>query len=225
MYHELEEISLFETLKASDLEEIAKYVIVKSYKRNECILLEGKMNRQFCIIKKGKIKISCSDRNGKEVIFALLGEGDFFGEMSIIDKDHCSATVTCMQACKIYCMKDIYFKRLLTKVPGLAYHLLNHMSRRLRCSNRCIENLNCRNSLHRVGSVLLDLAEYSGYRYKKSVIIKKIPFQHDIAAIAGISRETVSRSFSQLEEGNYIKKSGRHLVITDYPRFYNIFSS
>ncbi|MDZ7797639.1 MAG: helix-turn-helix domain-containing protein [Candidatus Marinimicrobia bacterium] len=76
-----------------------------------------------------------------------------------------------------------------------------------------------------MAAVLLDYAEYFGYRYKKSVIIKKTPFQHEIAAIAGLSRETVSRSFAQLEEENYIKKSGRHLVITDYPRFYNVFSS
>ncbi|MDZ7821153.1 MAG: helix-turn-helix domain-containing protein [Candidatus Marinimicrobia bacterium] len=52
-----------------------------------------------------------------------------------------------------------------------------------------------------------------------------MPYQHDIAALAGISRETVSRSFSRLEDGNFIRKSGRHLVITDYPRFYSTFSS
>ncbi|RKY53707.1 MAG: Crp/Fnr family transcriptional regulator, partial [Candidatus Neomarinimicrobiota bacterium] len=63
-----------------------------------------------------------------------------------------------------------------------------------------------------------------GYRKNCSVIITKIPFQNNIASLAGTSRETVSRAFSRFEENAYITKTGRHLVINDYPRFYEEFA-
>jgi len=225
MYRELEEIPLFEGLKPADLGSIAGYIYVQHYKRNECILQKGARNRHFCIVKKGRLKISCTDEAGHKVLFCLLGEGDFFGEMSLLEREGCSASVYSLQASDIYCIRDIHFKRLLTQIPGLAYALLNHMSQRLRHTDRCVEYLNCRNSLQRVGKVILDLAEFNGYRYKRSVIIKKMPFQHDIAALAGTSRETVSRHFADFEESGMIKKSGRYLVINDYSHFYDTFSS
>ena len=98
------------------------------------------------------------------------------------------------------------------------------MSHRIRSCDESIENLNRVNSLERVGAVLVQLAERSGYRKRSSVVIEKLPFQHSIASLAGTSRETVSRAFSHLEEKEYIIKSGRHVVINDYPRFYEEFT-
>ncbi|MCK4813962.1 MAG: Crp/Fnr family transcriptional regulator [Candidatus Marinimicrobia bacterium] len=225
MYRDLEEIPLFDGIKSSDLEKIAQYFIYKIYKRNQLIIIEGDIGKHFFIIKKGKVKISRSNNDGQEIILALLHEGDFFGELSILDEDTCSASVCSQQSCEILCIQHENFKKLLTSIPDLSYCLLCHMAQRIRTSNQCIENLNNHNSTKRIGGVLVHLAEHSGYRYKQSVIIKKLPFQHDIAALAGTSRETVSRTFSYMENHQYIKKSGRHLVISDYPRFYEEFSS
>ncbi len=224
MYHDLEEIPLFDGIKSSDLARIAQYFIYKTYKRNQLMIIEGDIGKHFFIIKKGKVKISRANDDGQEIILALLHEGDFFGELSILDEGICSASVCSQQPCEVLCMRHENFKKLLINMPNLSYCLLYHMAQRIRISNQCIENLNNHNSTQRIGGVLVHLAEYSGYRYKQSVIIKKMPFQHDIAALAGTSRETVSRTFSYMEDQQYIKKSGRHLVISDYSRFYEEFS-
>ncbi|MDZ7821152.1 MAG: Crp/Fnr family transcriptional regulator [Candidatus Marinimicrobia bacterium] len=154
MQYELEEIPLFDGLKSADLEMIGQHIFSKTYKQNERIIVEGGINRHFCVIKKGKVKICCSGPNGKETIFSFLEAGQYFGEMSLLGRERCCATVYCLQACEIYCIRDMYFRKLLTKVPGLAWRLLNQMSGRLRSSNHCIENLNCRDSVQKVGNVI-----------------------------------------------------------------------
>ncbi len=225
MYQELEEIPLFDGIKVSDLKKISSLVTHKKVKRNQLIIRQGDVCQYFYIIKKGQAKITITRDPDHEVILAFLSEGEFFGELSLLDEDICSANVYAQQACELMCIKSENFKKLLKTVPELSYRLLYHMAQRIRYSDRCIHNLNIKNSTRRIGIVLLHLAEQSGYRYKDSVIIKKIPFQQDIASLAGTSRETVSRSFSRLQDHAYIQKNGRHLVINDYKRFYREFSS
>ncbi|MDD3966819.1 MAG: Crp/Fnr family transcriptional regulator [Candidatus Neomarinimicrobiota bacterium] len=190
------------------------------YKRHEFVIRQGKGNHNFYIIKKGKVKISSPQEQGQDIIFAFLQDGDFFGEMSILDHDSCSADAECMQKCDIFSIRTDKFRKMLREIPGLSFRLLSSMSQRLRFTNHCIENLNCRSSLRRVSMVINQIAMMCGYRSKKSVIIEKIPFQQEIASLAGTTRETVSRKLSYLEKQGYIKKSGHRLVIPDYTRFY-----
>lgn len=224
MYQILEEIPLFDGVKQSILKTISKDFSIKKYKRNRAVLLEGGRNEHFYIIKKGEVRVYRTDKNDQKVILAILQDGDFFGEMSILDDSTVSANVATTQPTELLCISDRKFKRMLRTVPEFASCLFQHMSQRIRSCDENIENLNKPNTYERVGFVLLNLAERSGYRRRSSVIIDKLPFQHNIASLAGTSRETVSRTFAQLEERDYIIKSGRHLEIRDYPRFYEEFS-
>ena len=224
MYQILEEIPLFDGVKQSILETISKDFSIKKYKRNRPILVENGRNEHFYIIKKGVARVFRTDKSGQKVILAILQEGDFFGEMSILDECPVSANISTTQPSELLCISDRKFKRLLKTVPKFSERLFQQMSQRIRNCDESIENLNKPNSYERVGFVLLNLAERCGYRRKASVIIDKLPFQHNIASLAGTSRETVSRTFSRLEEKDYIIKAGRHLEIRDYPRFYEEFS-
>ena len=224
MHQILEEIPLFDGVKPSVLKSISKHISIKKYKRNHVIISEGHVNEHFYIIKSGEIKVYRKNKSGQDVILALLHEGEFFGEMSILDENAPSANVAAMQSCEILCIRDRQFLKMMHTVPQLAERLFYYLTQRIRSCDESIENLNRANSFERVGAVLVQLAERLGYRKRSSVIIKKLPFQHNIASLAGTSRETVSRTFSQLEENAYICKSGRHLVINDYPSFYEEFT-
>jgi CRP/FNR family transcriptional regulator/CRP/FNR family cyclic AMP-dependent transcriptional regulator len=225
MYHALEDIPLFEKLKAADLELIAQHVVFKKYKRNEMLMREGEPGRQFCILKKGKAKVFRTNERSQEIILAFLHDGDFFGELSILDECECCANVCAQQNCEVLCIKSSHFKRLIKSIPSLSYQLLTHMSVRLKASNQCVKNLNGSPSTRRIGNILLQYAEEYGYRCKGSVVIKKIPFQHEIAGLAGTSRETVSRTIARLQNDKYIIKNGRQVKICEYQRFYEDFSS
>ena len=224
MKNVLEEIPLFDGVKPSILETISKDFSIKKYKRNRLVLVEGGRNDHFYIIIKGEVRVFRKDKNDQKIILAILGEGEFFGEMSILDECPVSANVATSQPSELLCISRLKFKKLLKTLPKFSDRLFCHMSQRIRNCDESIENLSKPNTYERVGSVLLNLAERSGYRKKTAVVIDKLPFQHNIASLAGTSRETVSRTFAQLEEKDYITKTGRHLVINDYPRFYEEFS-
>ncbi len=224
MHHILEEIPLFDGVKPTVLKSISEYVSIQKYKRNKNIIQEGDMNEHLYIIKKGEVKVYRKNKFDQDVVLALLQEGEFFGELSILDENAASANVVTMQPCELLCIHDRHLLKMMKTIPCLANHLFYHMTQRIRTCDECIKNLNCPNSFDRVGSILVRLAEKTGYRKNCSVIIDKIPFQNNIASLAGTSRETVSRAFTHFEENYYITKTGRHLVINDYPRFYEEFA-
>lgn len=223
MYRELEDIPLFEQLKEHDLKYIHQFIGYRKFKRHEYVTKQGSGNNYFYILKSGQVKICCPSQQGKDIIFAILHEGEFFGEMSLIERSECCASAVCMQPCGIYTVRQDKFRKILREYPLISMRLLKQMSYRLRSNNCHIENLNFRNSMRRVMVVLNSLAEESGYRLRKSVVINKIPFEQEIAAMAGTSRETVSRTLSYLKDLDYINKTGRHIIINDYPRFYEEF--
>ena len=76
---------------------------------------------------------------------------------------------------------------------------------------------------HRIGVCILNLAEDNGVIRKGKVTIQKLPFQQDIANMAGTSRETVSRVLKLLEEKGFVTKSGHTLTIPNYVYYKKVF--
>ena len=70
----------------------------KSYPKNAVVLTEGEMGDSLYMIQSGKVKVFIGDEDGREIILKILGPGDFFGEMSMIDKQPRSASVTTHRA-------------------------------------------------------------------------------------------------------------------------------
>lgn len=220
MYWELQEIPLFEKFKQNDLKYIYQFISRHKYKRNEYIIRQGNGNSYFYIIKSGQIKICTMSQQGIDIVLALLQDGEYFGEMSLIDRSECCASAICMQPCVLYSIRQDKFQKLLREYHIMLMLLLKKNIERLRYNNFQMNNLKCRNSVRRVAVILNCLAEENGYRSRKSVVIEKIPFEKDIASMAGTSRETVSRTLSLLQEQKYITKNCRRIVILDYQRFY-----
>ena len=100
---------------------------------------------------------------------------------------------------------------------------MGELARRLRKSDQQIEALSLSDAENRIGVSMLNLAEVMGIIRKGKVTIEKLPFQQDIANMAGTSRETVSRVLKMFEEKNLIIKMGHRLIIPDYLFFKRLF--
>jgi len=224
MHQKLAEIPLFDGIKPTVLKSISPFFSSKKYKRKKVIIRADQENDRFYIIKSGELKVYRINKYNQEILLALLGEGDFFGEMSILDGNMASANVAVLQPCELLSVHKRDFMKIMKTVPKFSAHMFHYLTQRIRSADENIENLNRPNSYERIAAVLVQIAERSGYRKRSSVVIDKIPFQHNIASLAGTSRETVSRALNQLKEDAYIYKNGRHLVIRDYPRFYEEFT-
>jgi CRP-like cAMP-binding protein len=219
----LKNIPMFADLRDEILEKIFSLMQKRLYKRNNMILMEEDAGDTLFILNQGSVKITRLSDDGREVILSILGDGDFFGEMSIFDGESRSANVIALEDSEVFVLKRGDFLDLLEKHPKIAIALLQELAIRLRRSDQQIEGLSLSDAESRIAMSIIRLAEDLGVIKLGQVIIDNLPFQQDVANMAGTSRETVSRMLKLLERKGWIKRKGRQLIITNYDEFVKEF--
>ena len=219
----LSSVPIFSDLQSTDLEEIYSRMSIRKYEKNDIILMEDEFGDTLFIINKGSIKITRVSEDGREVILAILGEGEFFGEMSLLDGETRSANAIAQTRCHVLILKRHDFLKVLEKFPKIAVSLLSELAIRIRKSDQQIESFALSDAEQRIGITILRLAEELGTIHKGVVRISKLPYQQDIANMAGTSRETVSRMLKLLEDKSLISRKAHTLSILDYTQFRNTF--
>ncbi|HBN44862.1 MAG TPA: Crp/Fnr family transcriptional regulator [Candidatus Marinimicrobia bacterium] len=220
----LHTVPIFKDLSDKDVITMSEKMVTRSYNKGQIILLEEAMGETFFVIANGSVKITRLSDDGREVILAMLGEGDFFGEMSLLDGEGRSANVVALDDAKVFTLSRNDFLDILQKFPKIAISLLEELARRLRKSDQQIESLSLSDVEHRIGMTLVRLSEELGKIKNGNVNIHNFPYQQDIANMAGTSRETVSRTLSLLEEKGLVTREGRTLTIFDYSAFCRAFA-
>jgi CRP/FNR family cyclic AMP-dependent transcriptional regulator len=220
----LKTIPLFSELSDQELREIQRVAVRQTFKKDNMILIEEEVGSTMFIILDGRVKISRLSDEGREVILSILSEGDFFGEMSILDGQTRSANVVTLSDSEILIIRREDFLQMLHDYPQIAINLLKELAHRLRRSDSQIKSLSLQNATGKVASTLLRIADDSGKIRKGQVEIAKLPPQQDLANMAGTSRETISRVIKSLCKSGYLRKEGSRLIIVDYDTFRSDFS-
>ena len=219
----LETINIFSELSDKELSTLQKMCKPRKYLKNSMIILEEEYGDLVFVVQSGTIKITRVNDEGKEVILALLGPGEIFGELAILDGEARSANALAQENCQLWAINKEDFLDILKHNFTVSYNLMCELAKRLRKSDQQIEALSLSDAEHRIGVSLLNLAEDMGVIRKGKVTIQNLPFQQDIANMAGTSRETVSRVLKILENKSMISKEGHTLTIPDYNFFKQIF--
>ncbi len=217
-------VPIFSELEESTVQQIVDIGLKRKYTKNSIIFLEEEAGAILFIISTGKVKIVRTDDDGKEVILSILGPGDFFGEMALLDGLPRSATVVALDESELFVINRREFIKLLEDSPQVATSLLRELTRRLRRADEQIENLSLRDAVGRVASVIIQLADESGKIRKGQVVIDDFPLQQDLANMAGTSRETISRTIHQFMRLGYVNQKGNSFIINEYEKFKNLFS-
>jgi len=220
----LQSVPIFSELSPSDLNKIAERMIQRTYTKGQMILLEDDLGQTFFVIAGGSVKITRLSDDGREVILAMLGESDFFGEMSLLDGAGRSANVVALDSSEVLTLARNDFLEILQEYPKISISLLEELTQRIRKSDQQIESLSLSDVEQRIGITLIRLAEELGTIKHGSVKINNLPYQQDIANMAGTSRETVSRTFKLLEEKGLVTREGRKLTIYNFNQFTKTFS-
>jgi HD-GYP domain-containing protein (c-di-GMP phosphodiesterase class II) len=116
----------------SELKQIAAIMTAKKYDKGAAIIEEMTEAERFFIIYKGKIEISKRFEGGEEFVLSVQSDGDFFGEMALLDEGRRSATVRALEPTTVLEISRKDFDTLLYKAPVLAYRILKELSSRLR---------------------------------------------------------------------------------------------
>jgi len=221
---DLKLIPLFSELKEDELNSLTKVSVRQTFKKDNMVLIEEEVGSTMFIILKGRVKISRISDEGREVILSILVDGDFFGEMAILDGQTRSANAITLEDTEMLIIRRENFLQMLHDYPQIAINLLKELAHRLRRSDSQIKSLSLQNALGRVASTLLRIADDSGIIKQGIVEIPHLPPQQDLANMAGTSRETISRVIKTLGQLDYVKKEGSKLLILDYDRFRQDFS-
>ena len=222
--NDLQMIPLFSELNDEQLKDISRFAVKQMYKKDNMVLIEEEVGSTMFVIISGRVKISRISDEGREVILSILVDGDFFGEMSILDGQTRSANAVTLEDTELLIIRRENFLQMLHDYPQVAINLLKELAHRLRRSDSQIKSLSLQNALGKVASTLLRIADDSGIIKHGQVEISQLPPQQDLANMAGTSRETISRVIKSLNLLGYVEKEGSKLKILDYERFRQDFS-
>ncbi len=207
----LRTIPLFCGVQDPQLEQIARIATHRKVVRGTVIVRAGDVTDSLYILINGSARVLNSDEEGREVILSILGPGDFFGEMGLIDGSPRSADVVAAEACEMLVISKADFKRCLQENFEVALNIMKRLVERLREADRKIQSLALMDVYGRVAKLLLDFSEVQdGQRAIRRKVTKQ-----DIAKMIGASREMVSRVMKDLEASGYIRVEEGQIVIEE----------
>jgi CRP/FNR family cyclic AMP-dependent transcriptional regulator len=197
-------IELFSELTDDELSEVSALAQTRTVARDTTIFNEGDTADAIFVVV-----------NGKEFILTVLGAGQVFGEMALIEEATRSASVVTITDVELLVISRKDFDHLLHTSPGISRKLMAILSRRLRRANSKMESLAYMDVAGRLARYLLDLALDHGQRLGNGWVVVRRPTHTDIAHSIGTSRETVSRLINEFEEGFGLVNKGKFTYIRE----------
>ena len=201
-----------EILPKATIEEIAAAATVRSFPKHAVIVTESDATDTIYVLLSGKARVYVSDEKGREVVLNQLGPGEYFGEITL-DGGPRSASVMALEECRCALIRRAELTNFIERNPGFALHAVKKLAHRVRELTENVRSLALMDVYGRVARLLLELAEE-----KDGQLVIGEPLTHkEIAARVGASREMISRIFSDLNDGGYLRKEDGHLVIVRKP--------
>jgi CRP-like cAMP-binding protein len=193
---------LFNTANPETLEWLLSVVVEHEYPAERAVLMEDAWGNAIYFIVSGWVKVRRL-YGEKVVTLAILGRGDFFGEMGILDESPRSTDVIALSNVQLLSVSAQRFIQTLFKDSQLHHRMLQLMVRRLRQTNVRFQKRHQPPAVKLV-STLVSLAENYGQRTPRGMEILNIPYQ-DLADITDISAEDTAKIMEKLNSRGWIK--------------------
>lgn len=207
----LKTIALFSDLTDAEMEAVSVLSVTRKFSKNTLIICEGDCSDSLYMVLSGKVKVFLSDEEGKEVTLNMQGEGEYFGELAILDEAPRSASVMTVEETRLAILSRSAFDKCMAQHPSIALTVMRGMARRLRDLTENVRSLALMDVYGRVARLLLEMSEdLEG----KKVISQRLT-QRDIANMVGSSREMVSRILRDLSVGGYISIENKIITIKE----------
>lgn len=194
--------------------ESASAVVVE---RGQRVFTEGEPAGGIYLVMSGKIKISRRTPTGAETLLAVLGPGQLFGELSVLDGAPRSASAQAVTAAELRELTQERIRDLVAVRPEIAQWLLLQLARRLRVINDVAADLVFSDVPTRVARVLLNLARDFGVDAATGVRVDHGLTQLELAQLAGAARETVNKALATFAFQGWLTLRSRSVLIHDLP--------
>ena len=217
----LRTVPIFSELADEDISSLAHLALRKRYPKDTVVFFENEEGDFFFTILEGRIKVTILGDDGREVILSVLGPGDFFGEMALLDNEPRSATAIAVEESELLSLHRNDFQSVLNDNRSITSALIRVLSARLRRANHQISTLALLDVYGRVARVIVDKAREEGKRLRDGRIAFRRATHQEIANRIGTTRETVTRMLKDLERQGLIHVEGKEIVVQ--PDFEKVF--
>jgi CRP/FNR family cyclic AMP-dependent transcriptional regulator len=197
------------------LADVGRRLRHRHFRRNEVIFHQGDPGDALHVITEGAVKILLPSAEGDEAIIATLQQGDFFGELALLDGQPRSATATTVEPTETLSLPRDVFHELLDKHPELRDALFAALATLLRRITKHVEELHFLDLAGRLAARLAQLAQQAQPGVTKSIELDWPYTQSDLAAMIGGTRQSVNRLLSDLIDDGIVRLEHERLIITD----------
>jgi len=213
----LQVVPFFTNLQEDHAGELAKALVPRRFGPGQVIFHLGDPGGLLYVISRGKVKISHTTPEGQEVVLAILGPGDFFGELALLDDAPRSATSIALEPTETWTLHREEFMHYLTDNPDFALHVLKTLARHIRRLNTQLADIFFLDLPGRLARVLLNLADQYGRRISDGMVIDLALTQTDLAEMTGATRVSVNKALGRFRRNGWLRVVGRQVTILDRP--------
>jgi CRP-like cAMP-binding protein len=206
---------VFAMLPARETEALAAVTTEDTHRTREYIFMEGDPARWFCIIKSGHVKVLRHSRTGKDVVLDLLGPGEVFGGVAVIERRPYPASVQATESAVILKIPAEAMIALSERYPAIIKEIALMIGRRLRVAHDSVKSLAVDPVEARLAAALLRLAEREGTRDARGLALPFHLTRQSLADMSGTTVETTIRILSRWLKGELVREGGGRLVLAE----------
>lgn len=225
IFEALVKVPIFSELDEQTLKVITQIGVIRTDPAGFVLFRQGERGDEFYAILKGSLRVSAETEDGQSLTLAVLGPGESFGEMALLDDVHRSATVEVVEECRLLVIDRKSFNSLLHARPEVALMLLRNLSRRLRQRTVDIADIAYLDVYRRLSRRLLQLANEQSTRWEDGIHITPPLTIDTLSTMIGADPEGVTYLLAMLENDGTLSHVDDHVVIHDLHRLHERFFS
>jgi CRP-like cAMP-binding protein len=206
---------LLRHLPADTLDALARFARVQDFRRNETIVRKGDPGTGMMAVISGRVKISTVSLEGKEIIIDFINPGELFGEIALIDSGERTADAVAIAATRLMVLERRDFLPFLERHPGVCIKLLSLLCARLRQTTGLVEDALFQTVEYRLAKRLLRFAAQFGEPHEDGVLLPLQLSQREIAALIGVTRETVNKQLGNWQDRGWVEIRRGALFVRD----------
>jgi CRP/FNR family transcriptional regulator, nitrogen oxide reductase regulator len=207
--------TVFGSLPAREIELLGSAAVEETHRPREFLFLEGDPAKWFCVVKSGHVKILRQSRTGKDVLLELLGPGEVFGGIAVIEQRPYPAAAQATGAVVVLKIPAEAMIAVSERHPSFVKELALMIGRRLRAAHDSVKSLAIDPVESRLAAALLRLAEREGTRDAHGITIPFHLTRQNLADMSGTTVETAIRVVSRWLRDGLVRDEEGRLGLTD----------
>jgi CRP/FNR family cyclic AMP-dependent transcriptional regulator len=203
---------IFCDLDPEAFEQLCRYAKHATLKRGATIFSRGDPGNSLIAVISGTVKISISSPDGRSAILNLIGSGEIFGEVAVLDGQARTADAIANTNCEIFVIDRREFLPFVRSQPALAMKFIELLCTRLRWTSDQVEQVILQDLPGRLASALIRLTErHKAVQGGRSIAVT----QQEISEMVGMSRESINKQLRAWAARNWVRLEHGAIVVLD----------